>query len=415
MYVSLLHTTLQTPDPLTKLQIEDDEEEKEIRYARLLVRLKEKEGFVESIGSPGVTNVIVHIAQSIPGLLQEMWECVDMAVLASKFFGVVTRWLDILKIYDTNGCGTARDEDEYLEVVREMEAAVWGLFEAGYPLVYQLAQRDPCGPEGIHAIVDFIAREFGVTLLNDPDEDWRERQESAFLFKTIPSSLRKETVSRARWSFSHPPIHPPSRRPSKPQSPTPLSDAIPSPDWVPPRKSILHLGCPSDRLLDAYESAGIDPTQLWVDADAIITTLSTVGVDERCWSWGFQPSSVSTLPKPSPHLLTTGLEAFREIMIADFLGREGRGWHPRPDFRGKGGGRKGGGGGESHSDPDLCKEGRRSFEQREEMEKGRVVGSHTIAMESVVRGKGGGVTFGREEEKGKGRKWGVSLGGWFTT
>ncbi|KAI8835498.1 hypothetical protein BC829DRAFT_406357 [Chytridium lagenaria] len=326
------------------LEIEDDEEEREILFARLLVRGHEKEAF------------------AVPGVLQEMWDCTDMARLASTFFDVVTKWLDILKCYDTNGVGNAATELEYVEVVEKMDAAVWMLFQAGYPLVHQLAQKKPVGPEGLHAIIDFIAREVGVTLLNDVGVERVEREQAEGLAKTMTEEERRESVKKARWSFVG--------------NGSALLDSktVGGKQRWDQTKSVLNLGCPSDRLLAAYEGANVTPLQLWEDTSALISTFDT-----------------STTP--SPHLLTTGVAAFRDIVISDFFG-------PSTVFRGEGD--RIGLDDMHHSEsllPRMSLEGGR---------KGKGVGSATIADEGMqgVAGKSGGKTgvmFGlRKREVGRG-------------
>ncbi|KAJ3093345.1 hypothetical protein HDU96_002358, partial [Phlyctochytrium bullatum] len=316
----------EAPDP----DIEEETQTRALAYARLVVRAREKEEFVAAIGSQGVTDFIVHFAQSIPGLLQEMWDCTDMAVLASKFFDVVMRWLEILKTYDASPIGSAGSREEYLRTIEAMDSAVWVLFEAGYPMVHTLANRQPVGPGGIHAIIDFIAREFGVTLLNDPHVEANDREEAASLAASIPAEARREAAARARWSFALSPTSPATTTPRSRAAtvdPTPLTPA-----WVPRRKYVLHLGCPTDRLLASYATACGSPAQLWADASVLVATLDAAGPDERNWGWGFSPNTSAAGPRPSEHLTTTAIDSFREIMVADFFGREGRGWEPRPSF-----------------------------------------------------------------------------------
>ncbi|KAJ1539085.1 hypothetical protein HK405_013243, partial [Cladochytrium tenue] len=182
-------------------------------YARQVLRRAEKAHFIDVVGSQGTTDFIVHMAAVLPPLLAEMWACTDMADLTKTFFATVTGCLEALNLYDapvgtaaapsvtssvsslssaaaaaagwaTAGAAAraspastssdttlppqaapvlaARDAAaaaRRAEVVGRMEASVLQLFRRGYGMSYGLARRAPTGPGGIHAAVDWVARE----------------------------------------------------------------------------------------------------------------------------------------------------------------------------------------------------------------------------------------------------------------
>ncbi|KAJ3131606.1 hypothetical protein HK100_006194 [Physocladia obscura] len=70
------------------------------RYARLLIRLKEKEAFVNVLGSNGVTNFIVLAVKYLPQVLKELWGTVQMADLLQGFFDMITKLFEIVGRYD---------------------------------------------------------------------------------------------------------------------------------------------------------------------------------------------------------------------------------------------------------------------------------------------------------------------------
>ncbi|KAJ3330045.1 hypothetical protein HDU76_006541 [Blyttiomyces sp. JEL0837] len=135
-----------------------------LQYARLWLRRREKEAFVDGIGSDGITKIIVHVAHFLPPFLTEMWECIDMAMLCGAFFAMVT---GILEALGNSASNDGDDDDEsaaikrHEEVVSNIEKHIWTIFEKGYPFVHALSKRKAMGPTGIHAFVDWFAREFG--------------------------------------------------------------------------------------------------------------------------------------------------------------------------------------------------------------------------------------------------------------
>ncbi|KAJ1562791.1 hypothetical protein HK405_007816, partial [Cladochytrium tenue] len=182
-------------------------------YARKVLRRAEKAHFIDVVGSQGTTDFIVHMAAVLPPLLAEMWACTDMADLTKTFFATITGCLDALNLYDTPDGTTAAPSvvlsaaslssaaaaaagwtmagagaraspastssditlpppaapvlavreaaaaAQRAEVVKRMEASVLQLFQRGYGMSYSLARRAPAGPGGIHAAVDWMARE----------------------------------------------------------------------------------------------------------------------------------------------------------------------------------------------------------------------------------------------------------------
>lgn len=130
-----------------------------VEYARLLIRRAEKTAFVEMIGSPSFTAFIVHFAEVMPPLLTEMWACIDMANLVDTFFKTVSGILDALKIYDDKDALSPAAKRE--KVMEKLEHHIWHLFHLAYPFVHVLSKREPMGPTGLHAVIDWFAREFG--------------------------------------------------------------------------------------------------------------------------------------------------------------------------------------------------------------------------------------------------------------
>ncbi|KAI9354103.1 hypothetical protein DFJ73DRAFT_959090 [Zopfochytrium polystomum] len=186
-----------------------------MKYARLILRRAEKARFVDVIGSTEVTDFIIHIAAILPPLLTEMWSCTDMANLAKVFFDVCTECLDALAAYDRMSGGgvdddilnearhqLAHDEGDddgdpsgagagaaaasraaqsarregvlktRAEILAKTKASIMRLVrEEGYRMVYNLANREPVGPHGIHSMVDWFAREFVAWSFGGIDDD----------------------------------------------------------------------------------------------------------------------------------------------------------------------------------------------------------------------------------------------------
>ncbi|KAJ3031422.1 UNVERIFIED_CONTAM: hypothetical protein HDU68_004112 [Siphonaria sp. JEL0065] len=78
----------------------DEESNLNTRYARLLIRHKEKLLFIDCLGSDELTGFIVHIIKFLPPVLKELWDCIQMADLLQSFFDTLTNMLEIIGRYD---------------------------------------------------------------------------------------------------------------------------------------------------------------------------------------------------------------------------------------------------------------------------------------------------------------------------
>ncbi|ORY28745.1 hypothetical protein BCR33DRAFT_857923 [Rhizoclosmatium globosum] len=78
----------------------DEEYNLNTRYARLLLRQKEKTLFIDCLGSDEFTSLIVHVIKFLPPILKELWDCIHMADLLQSLFDSLTEMLEIMGRYD---------------------------------------------------------------------------------------------------------------------------------------------------------------------------------------------------------------------------------------------------------------------------------------------------------------------------
>ncbi|KAJ3405561.1 hypothetical protein HDV05_006528 [Chytridiales sp. JEL 0842] len=145
-------------------------------YCRAFIRKREKDSFVDLVGSDQMTQFIVHVCHFLPPFLTEMWECVDMHMLASAFFKCCGVVLDLLKDYQEKDeqevsmpgqdphAKEARERRAYDELIQNIDAAIYVVFEKGYPMIHELSKRPSVGPSGMHAFINWLADEFGNGL-----------------------------------------------------------------------------------------------------------------------------------------------------------------------------------------------------------------------------------------------------------
>ncbi|KAJ3213000.1 hypothetical protein HDU82_000009 [Entophlyctis luteolus] len=78
------------------------------RYARQLLREREKIMFVDAVGSDGFAGLIVHIVKFVPPVLRELWGAVHMAEVVQAFFDAIGNMLGIVGEFDD----VAQDKEE---------------------------------------------------------------------------------------------------------------------------------------------------------------------------------------------------------------------------------------------------------------------------------------------------------------
>ncbi|KAI8922010.1 hypothetical protein DFJ77DRAFT_544879 [Powellomyces hirtus] len=132
-----------------------------LAYAKLYIRKKEKDEFVESLGGKSVTDFINHLAKIVPPILDEIWNCIDFAALMAVMVETVTRCLAALDLYDTQKPDATQQEKQKLhrDVIHALYAAILPFFKAAYPLLHALANRKSTGPAGLHALVEYLLTE----------------------------------------------------------------------------------------------------------------------------------------------------------------------------------------------------------------------------------------------------------------
>ncbi|KAJ3081181.1 hypothetical protein HK102_002531, partial [Quaeritorhiza haematococci] len=130
-----------------------------ITYARLLIRRKEKDEFINMLGDPGITKFIIHVCHVIPPLLTEVYQCINFADLAATFFQSIGDILKALQEYDKAYNGKGQQPDWQL-IIDQIEKAIIPIFEQGYPVVYEMARKDKTDTN-IYEMLDWFLREMG--------------------------------------------------------------------------------------------------------------------------------------------------------------------------------------------------------------------------------------------------------------
>jgi hypothetical protein len=178
-------------------------------YCRVYLRKREKEAFVEIVGSEKATQFIVHVCHFLPPFLTEMWECVDMSMLAGAFFKMCSNVLDLLKDYQERDEQEVllpgqdakqreiRERHEYDDLICKIEEAVYVVFEKGYPMVHELSKKKPKGPNGCHEFVDWLGKEFGWGVWDvKGEEEGKLIDEESLTQKRYLLDMRTESVDK---------------------------------------------------------------------------------------------------------------------------------------------------------------------------------------------------------------------------
>ncbi|KAJ3152675.1 hypothetical protein HDU86_005550 [Geranomyces michiganensis] len=128
-----------------------------VAYAKLYIRKKEKDEFVESLGSKTVSDFITHVAKAVPPLLDEIWNCIDFASLMSALVDTVTQCLAALALYDAMPAHAtlAQKKQVHTDVINALYSAILPFFKAAYPLLYALSTRKRT-PAGLHALIEYL-------------------------------------------------------------------------------------------------------------------------------------------------------------------------------------------------------------------------------------------------------------------
>ncbi|KAI8999978.1 hypothetical protein BC832DRAFT_563226 [Gaertneriomyces semiglobifer] len=157
--------------------------DQEVAYAKAYIRKREKEEFVEALGSKSVIDIVKHVAEVAPPLLDEYWKCFDFAGLMSKLVTTVGRVLEALNAYDG-----VRDPAEALETHNEVTEAIYEALipfvEHAYQLLHALSKRKPAGDFGFHAIVKHLFDD-----LLSPEGSQTAILELGTLVKTVIDSI----------------------------------------------------------------------------------------------------------------------------------------------------------------------------------------------------------------------------------
>ncbi|KNC98072.1 uncharacterized protein SPPG_06484 [Spizellomyces punctatus DAOM BR117] len=125
----------------------------EVAFAKCYIRKKEKEDFVEVLGSKDVVDFVKHFCEMVPPLLDEVWKCIDIATLMSKLVDTVSQILEGMTAYDSPTESLAKTHSQ---VIGALYSALLPFFKAAYPLLPAVAKRPPAGPAGIHALVEHL-------------------------------------------------------------------------------------------------------------------------------------------------------------------------------------------------------------------------------------------------------------------
>ncbi|KAI8816514.1 uncharacterized protein EV422DRAFT_509750 [Fimicolochytrium jonesii] len=135
-----------------------------LSYTKAYIRKREKDEFVEVLGSKNVTDFLTHFAKAVPPMLDEIWNCIDFANLMSKLVDTVNQIITALSLYDT--AAESNKDTVHLDVTRALYAALLPFLKAAYPLMHALAHKERTGDAGLHALVEYIVMEIN---LPDPD------------------------------------------------------------------------------------------------------------------------------------------------------------------------------------------------------------------------------------------------------
>ncbi|KAJ3038812.1 hypothetical protein HDV00_000300 [Rhizophlyctis rosea] len=189
--VSSQDTLLKIKDMLWDAKI-SNADDVEALYAKLLIRKIEKEDFVDALGSDEVTRLVVHICKSLPPILSEIWECTDFAKLFSKFFDTIPAVLAALKPYDQYRFPEELPPSSVRkEMVRNVASSLRPFFDLFYTFLQTLADKEPKGPAGLHAMIDWVISESVAT-----DEKEGSRKSIMDFAKGVPFV---ENVSDGVW------------------------------------------------------------------------------------------------------------------------------------------------------------------------------------------------------------------------
>ncbi|KAI8594073.1 hypothetical protein BDZ88DRAFT_8202 [Geranomyces variabilis] len=128
-----------------------------VAYAKLYIRKKEKDEFVDSLGGKAVSDFITHVAKAVPPLLDEMWNCMDFAALMSALVDTVTACLAALALYDKTPqhATLAQKQAIHTDVINALYSAVLPFLKTAYPLLYALSTRKRT-PAGLHALIEYL-------------------------------------------------------------------------------------------------------------------------------------------------------------------------------------------------------------------------------------------------------------------
>eukprot|EP01117_Protostelium_nocturnum_P013583 TRINITY_DN5082_c0_g1_i1.p1 TRINITY_DN5082_c0_g1~~TRINITY_DN5082_c0_g1_i1.p1 ORF type:complete len:692 (-),score=204.59 TRINITY_DN5082_c0_g1_i1:132-2207(-) len=156
---------LSTMDPLEKIRqflIQSGMEEvieSELDYCVLYLRQKEKEEFVNALGETEVIDFIKHVAKVIPPILSEVWKCYNFAQLMTELVHTITQTLEVLSAYDS--CHSASEHSKvHPKVIEGMTQKFDVFLDSLYSVAHNLSKQERAGPGGIHAVVDYLYREF---------------------------------------------------------------------------------------------------------------------------------------------------------------------------------------------------------------------------------------------------------------
>ncbi|KAJ3008107.1 hypothetical protein HKX48_008770 [Thoreauomyces humboldtii] len=125
-----------------------------IAYAKMWIRKKEKDAFVDALGGSAVTDFLTHMASAIPPLLDEIWVCVDFAALMGTLVESVTQVLAALAAYDSPPSTTR--EAQSTEVVQAIYEALLPFFKAGHPLLHALATKPGKHTDNLSGLIALV-------------------------------------------------------------------------------------------------------------------------------------------------------------------------------------------------------------------------------------------------------------------
>ena len=159
------------------------------KYMYLYIRKKEKDEFVEFVGSESVTNIAMHLIQVLPPLLTELWKLGDIAKVLGVFFAAVTTILEGTSQYDQASDSQSLEDDDddenddykkknnkkkttfksssksktkaemYDSVIDAIESGITAIFDSFFPIVHAMSKKSPSGPMSIQNTLDWLLRE----------------------------------------------------------------------------------------------------------------------------------------------------------------------------------------------------------------------------------------------------------------